>query len=89
MDASRILRFAAAGFVVLAIALTAVQLRRPATPPAPAAAPASAHPADPLAPELDRCQQLGEAGARDARCLATWAQSRRRFLGVAPERTGG
>lgn len=36
---------------------------------------------DPLRSELTRCQELGEAGPRDAECLAAWATARRRFLG--------
>jgi conjugative transfer region protein TrbK len=36
---------------------------------------------DPLREELTRCQELGEAGPRDATCLAAWATARRRFLG--------
>ena len=36
---------------------------------------------DPLAAELDRCNTLGEAGERDAGCLAAWVKNRRRFLG--------
>jgi len=46
--------------------------------------PAVAATADPLRAELLRCQALGEAGARDAGCLAIWAESRRRFLGGRP-----
>ena len=41
--------------------------------------------ADPLAAEFTRCQALGDAGARDAGCLAAWAESRRRF--IAPKST--
>jgi conjugative transfer region protein TrbK len=36
---------------------------------------------DPLRAELTHCQELGEAGPRDANCLAAWATARRRFLG--------
>jgi len=35
---------------------------------------------DPLARDIARCQLIGEAGAHDARCLAAWAENRRRFL---------
>ena len=47
---------------------------------APVATASRSYPADPLATELAHCQALGEAGARDAGCLAAWAESRRRFL---------
>src|SRR3546814_7173157 len=41
-------------------------------------------PADPLRQAQRRCQLLGEAAARDTECLRTWAETRDRFLGVAP-----
>lgn len=66
--------------VVIAGALVlAVTDERAGRAVAPAAAVRMA-PANPLAPEFARCQALGEAGARDASCLAAWAESRRRFL---------
>nr|WP_246685879.1 putative entry exclusion protein TrbK-alt [Mesorhizobium sp. B2-4-6] len=37
-------------------------------------------PGDPLAAELLRCSQIGEAGPRDPGCLRAWAETRRRFL---------
>lgn len=83
MDAAHLLRLVAAGFVILAIALTGLELRRPPPPGPPAIWLAPTRPAaDPAEPELARCQALGEAGARDAGCLAAWAGSRRRFLGL-------
>lgn len=51
------------------------------TDPVASAVPAASATVDPLRAELTRCQALGEAGARDAACLAAWAESRRRFLG--------
>jgi conjugative transfer region protein TrbK len=30
--------------------------------------------------QLQRCQALGEAAAKDAACLTLWAETRRRFL---------
>jgi conjugative transfer region protein TrbK len=44
------------------------QTRNPQTSPSPDHA------------ELQRCQTLGEAAAKDAACLALWAETRRRFL---------
>jgi conjugative transfer region protein TrbK len=68
-------------FVAFAITATAMGLVRKdeahdasITQPAPPAT-------DPLRAELSRCQELGEAGPRDATCLAAWATARRRFLG--------
>jgi conjugative transfer region protein TrbK len=53
-------------------------------PPAPRPASVLQSPADPLRITLRRCQQLGEAAASDADCLAAWAESRDRFLGRTP-----
>ena len=47
--------------------------------PAP---PAMERATDPLVMEFARCQALGQDGARDAGCLAAWAENRRRFLGL-------
>ena len=46
------------------------------------APPLVTHPTDPLVAEFTRCQALGQDGARDAGCLAAWAENRRRFLGL-------
>ena len=88
MNTARTLRLAAAGLVILAIALAALQLRHPPQPdrPAPSFAPARLK-ADASEAELARCQGLGEAGARDGGCLAAWAESRRRVLGLTPDPT--
>jgi conjugative transfer region protein TrbK len=68
-------------FVAIAITATAMGLvRKDKAHDASIAQPAL--PAiDPLRAELTRCQELGEAGPRDATCLAAWATARRRFLG--------
>ena len=75
-------RVAAIAFVLLAIAVTAVQFQlgehKPAVPVSPAPAVVDA---DPIRAELIRCQSLGEAGAHDSACLRAWAANRRRFLG--------
>ena len=70
------------GFVMLAIAATAIELRRPDEGPdlATSSRPVAVN-ADPLRDELIHCQELGEAGAHDAECLRVWAENRRRFLG--------
>ena len=36
---------------------------------------------DPLRESQRRCQQLGEAAAKDAVCLQIWSETRDRFLG--------
>ncbi len=37
--------------------------------------------------ELRRCRDLGEAALEDAACLALWAETRARFLGIAGRET--
>ena len=39
---------------------------------------------DPLREGQRRCQEMGEAAANDAECLAIWAETRDRFLGRSP-----
>ena len=34
--------------------------------------------------ELARCQALDRKAEDDSRCLAAWAENRRRFFGIAP-----
>jgi conjugative transfer region protein TrbK len=71
-------RVTAIGLLCLAISVAAMRLpaRHRGSPPL------AAEPGDPLQADLVRCQGLGQAGASDARCLAVWSQSRRRFLGA-------
>ena len=81
-------RIAAFSFVMLAIAATAIHLRQAGDkPPAPASRPTGAG-FDPFRAELIRCQQLGEAGARDPACLRAWAENRRRFLETSAPLSG-
>lgn len=82
MDAKTLARIGAVIFVAFAITAAAIDASRKPEPPATlAVTPTLAASADPLAAELDRCNTLGEAGERDAGCLAAWAKNRRRFLG--------
>ena len=87
-------RIAAIVFVAIAITATVIEMTREEAPVPASTAPALQPPADPLRATLRRCQQLGEAAASDADCLAAWAESRDRFLGrtpapEAPQRSGG
>lgn len=82
MDGKTLARVGAIVFVAVAITATAIEINRkdasadsPATQGRPATAP------DPLAAELLRCSEIGEAGTRDPGCLKAWAENRRRFLG--------
>ncbi|MCB9942788.1 MAG: putative entry exclusion protein TrbK-alt [Geminicoccaceae bacterium] len=81
MEGKHLARIGAVIFVALAITATAIEMSREDEPSAPRPASALQPTADPLRERLRRCQQLGEAAASDADCLAAWAQSRDRFLG--------
>ena len=85
MDTRMFARLGAVVFVALAITATAIEMTRKGEEPVPPATvrPGVAGP-DPLREELHRCALLGEAGGRDPGCLATWAQSRARFLAPTP-----
>jgi conjugative transfer region protein TrbK len=77
-------RLGAVVFVAIALTVTAIDMARKDEPSAPPPASSFQPPADPLRESLRRCQQLGEAAASDADCLAAWAESRDRFLGRTP-----
>ncbi|MBA4792693.1 MAG: putative entry exclusion protein TrbK-alt [Phenylobacterium sp.] len=81
MDGKMLARLGVVVFVAIAVTATAIDMAREDEPPAPRSAPALQPPPDPLRATLRRCQQLGEAAASDAECLAAWAESRDRFLG--------
>jgi conjugative transfer region protein TrbK len=84
MDGKVLARIAAIIFVAVAITATIIEMtRKEKTEPAPAA-PALQPAADPLRLEQRRCQELGEAAAKDAACLRVWAETRDRFLGRSP-----
>jgi conjugative transfer region protein TrbK len=81
MDGKTLARIGAVGFVTFAITATAVELSRKDEPPLYRRVAAQIETGvDPLKTELRRCQQLGEAGTRDAGCLQAWADNRDRFL---------
>ena len=84
MEGKALARIGAIVFVAFAMTATVIELTRDEEPARPAPAPALAPSVDPLRAEQRRCQQLGEAGVRDAECLAVWAETRDRFLGRAP-----
>ncbi|MER8942820.1 putative entry exclusion protein TrbK-alt [Mesorhizobium sp. M0915] len=81
MDGKMLARLGAIGFVGIAIAATAIGLsRKEDSSAATSIGRSEAASADPLRDDLIRCQELGEAGARDPKCLRAWAENRRRFL---------
>ena len=94
MEGKMLARIAAIAFVAIAITATVIEMTREEAPVPASTAPALQPPADPLRATLRRCQQLGEAAASDADCLAAWAENRDRFLGrtpasEAPQHSGG
>jgi conjugative transfer region protein TrbK len=81
MDGKILARIGAIGFVTFAITATAIELSRKDEPPLYRSVAAVTETSlDPLKAELQRCQQLGEAGTRDPACLQVWADNRDRFL---------
>ena len=84
MDGKMLARLGAVVFIAIAFTATAIDMTRKDEPSASRPASALQPPADPLRATLRRCQQLGEAAASDADCLAAWAASRDRFLGRTP-----
>ena len=81
MQTKTIVRIGAVAFVAVALTVSALQLRMSSGPVEPDRAAARlAAGADPLWPELVRCQAIGAAGATDRDCLRAWAENRRRFL---------
>jgi conjugative transfer region protein TrbK len=85
MDGKLLARLGAVIFVAIAVTATAIEMtRKEEGPPAQTVRPSGNMPADPLRQAQRRCQLLGEAAARDAECLRTWAETRDRFLGIAP-----
>ncbi len=84
MDGKMLARLGAVVFVSLAITATAIEMARKETVPDTEHARAVEPARDPLRDGQRRCQQLGQAAARDAACLRVWAESRDRFLGRAP-----
>lgn len=84
MDGKMLARLGAVVFVTVAITATVIELtRQDEAPESPVGRI--------VEPERDqqregqrRCQQLGEAAARDGECLRVWAETRDRFLGRTP-----
>ncbi len=89
MEGKVLARIAAVVFAAILLTLTVIGMLQEETPPRPTSAPAASVPADPLRERQRRCQQMGEAAAADADCLATWAETRDRFLGRDPVQPAG
>jgi conjugative transfer region protein TrbK len=85
MDGKTLARLAALIFVAIAVTAAAIDLaREEGEGPAPQVRlPVATE--DPLREGQRRCQQLGEAAAKDTGCLRLWAETRDRFLGRETE----
>jgi conjugative transfer region protein TrbK len=82
MDGKILARVGAVVFISVAFTVTAIEMSsKDDEPDALATQYRSIASQDPLAAELRRCSEIGEAGPRDPGCLKAWADSRRRFLG--------
>jgi conjugative transfer region protein TrbK len=87
MKTGTIVRIGAAGFVLTALALSALQLDEPA----PAQTKIVLVPddeIDPLRAELRRCRSIGQAAASDQLCMRAWAEQRSRFFMAVHEANG-
>lgn len=82
MDGKMLARIGAVVFVAVALTATAIEMTREEDVPAAVPAVATTDDPGPLRTELTRCQQLGEAATSDQACLRSWADNRRRFLGI-------
>lgn len=84
MDSRTLTRVAAVALLAVALIASLIAMSWQEDEPARtiSAAPAIT-PADPLREGQRRCQQMGEAAAKDPDCMAIWAETRDRFLGRA------
>lgn len=80
-------RIGAAGFVVTALALSALQLGELA-PPQTETVLVPEDGIDPLRAELRRCRSIGQAAASDQVCMRAWAEQRSRFFMGVQQATG-
>ena len=80
MDGKTLARVGAIVFVAVAITAAAIEMNRKDMSSDAPVAQSRPGAADPLAAELLRCSEIGEAGTRDPGCLKAWSENRRRFL---------
>jgi conjugative transfer region protein TrbK len=80
-------RIGAAGFVVTALALSALQMNEPAAPQTETVL-VPEDGIDPPRAELRRCRSIGQAAASDQVCLRAWAEQRSRFFMGVSHATG-
>ncbi|MHA7776031.1 putative entry exclusion protein TrbK-alt [Roseibium sp. M-1] len=85
MDGKMLARLAAIVFAAIAITASLIEMSRKDEPAPVLSAPVAPSSSDPMRTDLRRCQQMGRAALDDKDCLATWQQTRDRFLGRAPQ----
>ena len=84
MEGKVLARIAAIVFVAVAITAAIIEMyREDVAGPAPSV-PLQTRQVDLLREGQRLCQEMGEAAANDAECLAIWAETRDRFLGRSP-----
>ncbi len=83
MEGKTLARIGAAAFAGIAIAAAAIEMTREEKPVVPVTVEVTTGPVDPMREALARCRFMGEAATRDAGCLNTWDENRRRFLGTS------
>ena len=71
--------------LTVAMTVTVIRLREEGDLPEPPGPEIRLFPEDPLRAEQRRCQEMGEAAAKDEKCLNVWAETRDRFLGRTPD----
>lgn len=85
MEVKALARLIAILFLAIVMTVTLIRMERSGDLPALPGRQSRSQPEDPLRVGQRRCQQMGEAAAEDADCLAIWAETRDRFLGRTPE----
>ncbi|HJO67404.1 MAG TPA: putative entry exclusion protein TrbK-alt [Sphingomonas sanguinis] len=84
MEGKTLARIGAAAFAGIAVTAAAIEMTREEKPVVPVTVEVTTAPIDPMREALARCQFMGEVAPRDSGCLKTWAENRRRFLGLEP-----
>ena len=84
MEGRTMARLIAILFLAIVMTVTLIRMERTGDLPPLPGRQSQSQPEDPLRADQRRCQQMGEAAANNPDCLATWAETRDRFLGRSP-----
>ena len=82
METKLFARIAAGAFVAVALTMTVLTLREERDAPLPEMVTVWEPDGDPLPAQLEACAAMGELALSSPDCRATWAEKRRRFLGI-------